>query len=134
MPNESQTVNHVINTFKNEFAPVAEKFVVNILVKEQWNSNDDYIWHPGVYVWYHKAEQRVIKVGRHLENARKRALQHINDDTHNDQYSIKALAGADQLTLILFSIINPAQYHWVAAVEIFLENTLQPAIKSKRQG
>ncbi len=135
MAKAPMTIDYVINTFRSEFAPIMGKFVVTVLEKDRWDAKEDYIWHPGVYVWYHLKEKRVMKVGRALDNARKRALQHTGDDnTHNETYSMKELAGSDQLALILFSIGDPKDYHWVAAVEIYLENALEPAIKSNRQG
>jgi hypothetical protein len=36
--------------------------------------------------------------------------------------------------LILFNVVDLDQYHWPAAVEIFMEKKLNPLVKSKRQG
>lgn len=36
--------------------------------------------------------------------------------------------------LILINCINPEDYHWVGAIEIYFEKTLKPVIRSKRTG
>ena len=139
------SIDHIVTIFGREFEPIAGKFIVNILEKDKWDSKEDYIWHPGVYVWYHREKQRVIKVGRHLENARKRALEHVQDNTNNvgrdyvdegEEYEMGKIRTSDQdnVVLILFNVRDVGDYHWVAAVEIYLERMLNPLIRAGRLG
>ncbi len=139
------TINEIRTAFEAEFSPITGKFHISMLQGPEWHEMQDYIWHPGVYVWYHKSMQRVIKVGRHLENARKRALEHIRDNTNNigkayvkegEEYSMQDIrdTDSDKVVLILFNVRDTSDYHWVAAVEIYLENVLNPLIRAGRQG
>jgi hypothetical protein len=133
MESPIQTPEYVIQTFLQEFKPVAEKF---ILIQETAataeKSTKAFVWHPGVYVWI--KDNRVIKVGRHLENSRKRALEHLRDNTQFEEFQMVQYKGQEGVTLLLFNLIHPKNFHWAAAVEMYLETTLQPAIRSKRMG
>lgn len=95
-------------------------------------SKKNYIYHPGVYVFF--LEGAVIKVGRHLTNSRKRALEHIRDNTKNDEFEMAYLKENVRAKVLLFNLENPEDYHWSASAEMFLEKRLNPIIKSKRQG
>jgi len=134
-------IDKIIEIFKKEFQPILNKFeIIQVLRGKPFTSmniveakdKNNLIWHPGVYVFY--GNERVWKVGRHLTNSRKRANQHINDNTHTEKYSIKDLEKITDAELILFNIIKQEDYHWVAAVEIYLEEKLKPLIPSKRTG
>ncbi len=128
MLNTAEEVKHI---FENEFSAVREKFcVLELNANEVKDSNMEYVWHPGVYVWFHP-EKGVLKIGRHLVNSRKRALEHIRDDTGGE---MKAYGSDPNTKLLLFNVKDINAYHWVAAVEIFLEKNLGPHIPSKRQG
>ena len=127
--------------FKDEFGIIDSKFKIirvlngkSLTIENILNAKDenDLIWHPGVYVFF--GNKRVWKVGRHLTNSRKRATQHITENTHTQKHRIKDLEKIPDAELILFNIIKEEDYHWIAAVEIFLENKLQPLIPSKRTG
>ena len=75
-----KTIDEVKQLFEEEFFNVREKFCVfTISVLKARESSEEYIWHPGVYVWWHP--DGVLKVGRHFTNSRKRALEHIEDNT-----------------------------------------------------
>lgn len=112
---------------------MADKFIViQETAATAGKSEKAFVWHPGVYVWIN--ENRVIKVGRHLENSRKRALEHIRDNTNFEEYQMVDLRDREDVVLLLFNLIEPSDFHWAAAVEMHLETVLKPAIRSKRLG
>ena len=141
----TQTPEIIIQTFLSEFQPIAHKFVV--LQETALSAADSikaFVWHPGVYVWV--KDNRVIKVGRHLENSRKRALEHLN--FHAESNSPKSFKGWEsnlpverfpfdnpsEISVLLFNVVHLSDCHWVAAVEIFMEEALKPEIRSARKG
>lgn len=121
----------VRSLFKREFGQLAEKFTIfEVSVDQAKESREPDISHPGVYVWWHP-DRKVVKVGRHLTNSRKRALEHLTDNTGG----IMAALERDKATrLLLFNVKNLEDHHWVAALEIFFENKLHPAVASDRLG
>lgn len=134
-------IDEVIEVFKSEFNPILNKFkIIRVLKGKSFNIENireakdkaNLIWHPGVYVFY--GGGKVWKVGRHLTNSRKRAIEHLVSNTHTQEYSIKNLENISGAELILFNVIDPKDSHWVAAVEIYLEKVLRPLIPSKRTG
>jgi hypothetical protein len=133
MESPIQTPEYVIQTFLQEFKPVAEKFIIlQETAATAEKSTKAFVWHPGVYVWI--KDNRVIKVGRHLENSRKRALEHLRDNTQFEEFQMVDYRDREDALLLLFNLIDPKNFHWSAAVEMYLETTLQPAIRSKRMG
>lgn len=124
-------MNQIKEIFRTEFSKISDKFQI---IEENVNvlpySEKEFISMPGVYVFFNK--NRIIKVGRHLKNSRKRAYEHITSNTKNDQVEMKNLGSEEEAKVILFNVKNPKDFHWVAAVEIFLELQLQPIIKSQR--
>ncbi len=126
-----KSAHDLIKIFEEEFASVRDKFcVLELNISQVKSSQKDCIWHPGVYVWFHP-EDGVLKVGRHFKNARKRALEHLRVNTDG---KMKKYAEDEKTTLFLFNVKDPNSYHWVAAVEVYLEKVLKPLIRSKRQG
>ena len=125
-------VEEINGLFEREFGPIKEKFHVldPLSVEEARNSSADFVWHPGVYVWIHP-EKGVIRVGRHLTNSRKRALEHIGANTGGIMAEI---AQDPQTRIMLFNVIDPKQVHWVAALEIYFESQLNPLVKAGRHG
>jgi hypothetical protein len=133
MESPIQTPEYVIQTFLQEFKPVAEKFIViQETAATAEKSTKAFVWHPGVYVWI--KDNRVIKVGRHLENSRKRALEHLRDNTQFEEFQMVDYRDWEDALLLLFNLIEPSNSHWVAAAEMYLETVLEPAIRSKRLG
>ena len=121
----------LINIFEKEFAIIKEKFsIIDVSVLDAGDSNIKNIWHPGVYVFLHP-QRGVIRVGRSFDNARKRALQHISANTGG---VMAGLVSDSEARLVLFSVINPEDYFWVAALEVYLENALSPEVPAGRQG
>jgi len=127
-------VETVTRNFLAEFYCIKEKFkIFNLSIKEAYESKEEYIYHPGVYVFWHG--DRIIKVGRHLTNSRKRALEHIRDNTKVDGFQMNSFTPSNEEGgLVLINCINPNDFHWVAAIEIFLERALEPMIRSQRTG
>ena len=123
-------VSKIIEIFKQEFAFIADKFFIyDLLLDEARRTTADHIWKPGIYILWKPT--KVVKVGRHLTNARKRAFEHL---TANTGGSMAALTDNPDARLLLFSLINPDDKHWVVAVEIFLERVLEPEVATRRLG
>jgi hypothetical protein len=128
--------------FKAEFSPIVHKFVcieeIGNTIKE---SIKTFVWHLGVYVWWR--EEYVIKVGRHLTNSRKRAMEHYTNeggqirfiyDLENKQVRKKLSGTPEEVGFLLFNLINLEDKHWAAALENYLEDTLKPLVRSMRMG
>lgn len=126
-----KTIDEVNDIFEKEFNSIRDKFAVLVVpATDAAKSNEEYIWHPGVYVWWHP-ERGVVKVGRNFTNSRKRALEHVRDNTGE---VLTELGQDPETKLILFNVKDLNDYHWVAAVEVFLEGKIDPIVKSKRTG
>ena len=125
------TIDDVQRLFEEEFSAVRDKFCVLLIpADEVAGSSEEFVWHPGVYVWWHP-ERGVLKVGRHFTNSRKRALEHIK---HNTGGVLKEYGSDPDTRLLLFNVKDPNDLHWVAAVEVFLETKAEPYVRAKRQG
>lgn len=123
--------NDIITLFQKEFSSILEKFeIYNLNIFEAKQSKADHIWKPGCYVYW-SPNKGPIKVGRSLSNSRKRALEHIRDNTGG---IMKSLEDESDAKLLLFNVKDEKNNHWVAAVEIFMELKLKPWIPSKRLG
>ena len=96
--------------------------------------SNNIIWHPGVYVFFGNGNP--YRVGRHLSNSRYRVLQHLKARTGNDSANVWHIENAPDREIILFNVTKREDYHWVAAIEIYLENVLKEhlQIPLKRQG
>lgn len=134
----------IIRSFLLEFGPEANKFKLKTVIEGKGNFTEDklkiathihedkdIIWHPGVYLFY--GNKMPYRVGRHLTNARKRTIEHIKDNTGE---AIHELNQYDDSKLLLFNLIDPDDYHFAAALEIFLENKLKRYLRipAKREG
>ena len=121
----------IIAAFESEFSPLLGKFeIYSLEVKEARNSKAKHVWKPGCYVFWNE-ELGVLRVGRSFSNSRKRALEHIRDNTGGIMHGIESDNNA---RLILFNLKRKEDVHWVAAVEVFLESILKPYIPSGRMG
>lgn len=122
---------NIIKMFKDEFVDISDKFkIFDLTAEEARHCKDDCVWHAGVYVWVHDKDG-VLRIGRHLDNSRKRALEHIVQNTGEKMRAY----GADNGTrLYLFNVINNDDKHWVAALEIYFELRLNPLLKAGRLG
>lgn len=127
------TTTEIKEEFHAEFGTIADKFtIIEEYLVNLSKSEVEYIYNPGVYVFW--LEGNVIKVGRHLTNSRKRALEHIKDNTANAGVQMASLKENTKVKVLLFNLKNIEDYHWSASAEMFLERNLNPIIKSKRQG
>lgn len=121
----------IIRKFKDEFSMIETKFIIiEEKIVDLVSSVRKFIYHPGVYIYHLNGE--IIKVGRHLTNSRKRALEHIVSNTKNEKLEMKDLIDNPNCKVTLLNVKDPQDYHWVAAVEIYMEKVLNPIIKSKR--
>lgn len=117
---------HVIERFRAEFGDLAHLFAVFVLsYAEAARTPDPLVARPGVYV--HCDHSGIVKVGRSFSNARKRALEHVRDDTGGRMGSFGS-AASDRL--VLFTVAQ--ELHWVAAFEVYFEQTLNPSVRSRR--
>jgi hypothetical protein len=135
LPMLNQILQKVKPIFESEFAPLSHKFVfIHSAIKEAYDFQQDGIANPGVYIFW--KDNEIVKVGRHLTNSRKRALQHIRDNTRNEKIEMKDLPNlaSSEAGILFINCKDPQDYHWVAALEIFLEVNLDPLIKSGRLG
>ena len=75
-------IEQVKASFESEFSPVLEKFAVyDITLDQVKNFTADFIWRPGVYVFWNESEG-VIKVGCHIEKMdiwKKRRGEYCNE-------------------------------------------------------
>ena len=126
--NDIANIKHL---FKEGFSSLSELFVIiELQIDAASDSQVPYVANPGVYVYWHP-RIGVIKVGRHLKNSRKRALEHIRDNTGG---TMAELHDDNTARLLLFNIRDAKDVHWVAALEVYFESALQPKIHSKRLG
>ncbi len=121
----------IIEIFKSEFEFIENKFII---IEEKINnlkaSRKEFIYNPGVYIFIDN--NLVIKVGRHFSNSRKRALEHIKANTKNELFEMKNLIHSHNSKVILINLKDNKEFHWIAAIEIYLEQKLKPLIKTKR--
>lgn len=129
-------IEDIILLFETEFAHVQEKFVILKLLegREELDYNRIYnlalpsaeenlIIHAGVYVFF--GNGKPYRVGRHLANSRYRVLQHMKQNTGNSHSWVLDIAQAPDREILLFNVRDQNDYHWVAALEIYLENALK---------
>ena len=141
------TVNEIIKEFEDQFSPIREKFeILKLLEGERKldyyeiehlalpSAEYNIIWHPGVYIFF--GNGKPYRVGRHLSNSRLRVLQHLNIGTGNENAKVWDIENAPDREIILFNVKDKKDYHWVAAVEIYMEKILKQELQipAKRQG
>lgn len=83
-----------------------------------------------VYIFF-GIRRGVIRVGRSFDNSRKRALQHLRENTGG---VMAELENDHNSRLILFNVKSSDDYFWVAALEVLLEKKLNPEVPAGRQG
>lgn len=121
----------VINLFEKEFWAHLKKFEkYDLPLTEAENSHEQHIWKPGVYVFWHPL-RGVIKVGRSFANSRKRAFEHIRENTGG---VMAALKNDEETRLLLFNVKELGDKHWIASLEVYFEEQLSPEIKSGKLG
>jgi hypothetical protein len=143
--NRSEIVSRVIESFEMEFNFIKDRFVVLDLLKNHRPmtleairdlkltiNGDDMVWHPGVYVFI--GGDAVYRVGRSLDNSRKRVLEHLTDKTSHQGVGVWDINDKPDKAILLFNLKNKEDIHWLAALEIFLESKFNPKIPSGRLG
>ncbi|MER3374013.1 MAG: hypothetical protein RIM83_05190 [Allomuricauda sp.] len=104
------TLQEIEEIFKAEFHPVFDRFtIIEEDVASLTSSNKEYIYHPGVYVFF--LNGKVIKVGRHMTNSRKRALEHIRDNTKNESFEMRSLNGSTGAKILLINLKDVNDYY-----------------------
>ena len=122
-------IQSVIDAFENEFTAHKHKFeLIDLKGDEIRGSQDHRVARAGVYVFF--KDKTVLKVGKSLSNARKRALEHFRDNTGK---IMKDLDGNKDLHLLLFTVNKRENEHWVIALEDLYEWKLKPFIRSDRR-
>ena len=117
--------------FEKEFETLRNKFrVIDLSIIEAEKSQELHLCMPGVYVFWHSI-RGVIKVGRHFTNTRKRAFEHLRDNTGG---VMTALKSDEDTRLLLFNVKELKDKHWIAALEVYFEGHLSPEIKAGRIG
>ncbi len=116
--------------FTNEFGIIARRFEIHDLpLSKAEKSRNPSVTQPGVYVFW-APDVGIIRVGRSYSNSRKRALEHIRDNTGG---RMAQLEGNKTVRLFLFNAPIEANRHWIAALEIFFESILNPQIPPGRK-
>jgi len=124
----------VLALFEREFSFIKNRFSVHTIpLREASENNGSVVNCPGVYVFWRR-DLGVIKVGKSQSNSKKRALEHIRDNTRNNLFKMKNLANAQETVLILFNIRDKRDVHWLLSLEAFLEWNSYPVIPSGRIG
>jgi len=132
--NNMISLSEVKNKFSNEFSSLESKFnVIELPINNALNNGAEEVNRPGIYVFWHP-ENGVIKVGKSQSNSKKRALEHIRDNTHNSDINMNTLPNKKETILLLFNIINNNDLHWLLSLEAFMELKTSPAIKAGRVG
>ncbi|MCF1753173.1 hypothetical protein [Mariniradius sediminis] len=143
--NRTEIVNQVIESFEQEFNLIKDKFVVLDLLENHRPmtieairelklpvDGEDMVWHPGVYVFI--GDGSVYRVGRSLDNSRKRVLEHLTDKTSFNGIGVWDINDKPDKAILLFNLKDKKGIHWLAALEIFLERKFNPKIPSGRLG
>lgn len=127
-------LSEVKDIFLEEFSPIKDKFnVIELYIKDAVNNFTVEVNRPGVYAFWHP-KHGVIKIGKSQANSKKRALEHIRDNTHNKNIDMKSLSDENDTILLLFNIVNDNDLHWLLSLEAFLEWNTSPAIPADRIG
>lgn len=127
-------IDEIIQKFKSEFGVKADCFdILNWSLDEANSTVDPRSNRPGIYVYWHP-QHDVVLVGKSQSNSKKRALQHISDNSRNDVVAMSDLIEDGNLRLLLFNITEEKSKHWVLALEAFFEWNIEPVIKAWRIG
>jgi hypothetical protein len=136
------TEEEILQRVKNEFGFLFSRFLHESRSLNEYEAFGEQFRNPGVYVFLDTSIGEVVKVGRSLSNAWARSWGHIKDNTHNRNLSKSQkykmgesdFVGNTSIKILIFTIENKSDLHWICALEVFLEMTLKPAIPSGRIG
>ncbi len=120
----------IFKIMRDEFGVISRLFIlIELSIKEAMTTEDITVAQPGVYILLRNG--KVVKVGRHIQNSRKRVLEHIRDNTGGKMASLK---DEPRARIVLLNLKDITKVHWLFALEVFLEQNLEPEISSKRLG
>lgn len=129
-----ETLSEVKTIFLREFSSLESKFKLLVLdIDDALNNGTNEVNRPGIYVFWHP-KYGVIKVGKSQSNSKKRALEHIRDNTHNVDFSMSCLPNEKEAKLLLFNIVDDKDLHWLLSLEAFMEWNTSPTIPAGRIG
>lgn len=119
--------------FESEFFALTGRFhTIEMSIHAARYDGSSEVNAPGVYVFWHPT-LGVVKVGKSQSNSKKRALEHLRDNTKKGDVEMAKL-GEDVTKILLFNIINAKDLHWILSLEAFLEWNAKPIINSARMG
>ena len=133
----------IISAFEEEFHFIKNKIEVMDLLKDNGEMDndvieslklpsDDYniVWHPGVYVFI--GNNSVYRVGVSMTNSRKRVMEHLEACTKENDYCVWDIDPFPDRSILLFNVKQKDDFHWLKALEVYLEKKFNPLIPSKR--
>ena len=122
--------NAIKTCLDEEFLHLKDKFELNEMEKSVNKTDEKYkiATKPGIYII--SCDNEILKVGRHFENAAKRAFEHFRDNTGfiNEKTENKTTM------IYIYNLKNRENDFWLPSLELYLEKKLEPKIKSKRNG
>lgn len=128
------SISDVKSLFEKEFFPLLKKFnVYELSLIDAANNGTMEINSPGIYVFWHP-DYGVIKVGKSQSNSKKRALEHIRDNTSNSKIEMASLKDDSKTKLLLLNIADKDNLHWILSLEAFMEWNAKPIINAGRMG
>ena len=135
----------VISAFNSEFYFLIDKFEIIDLLGDNSQMDyeiisnlklptDDYniVWHPGVYLFL--GNNLVYRVGVGMINARARVMEHLDACTSAGNCGIWDIDNFDDRSILLFTVKNKNDRHWLLALEAYFEIKFRPLIKAGRIG
>lgn len=129
-----KSISEIKGIFSKEFLAIENKFnVIELNINDALHNGNNEVNMPGIYIYWHPT-YGVIKVGKSQSNSKKRALEHIRDNTHNADINMNTLPNEKETILLLFNIINNKDLHWLLSLEAFMEWNISPAISAGRIG
>ena len=123
-----------MSVLRSEFKEIASKFTTECFSLSETKAIPE---RGGVYIFFNDNE--VWKIGKSNTNALRRALEHIRDDTGSQEgKGMAKFKDSSEMKLLLISINDPNDTHWVLALENYLERHFSSkgnlVIKSRRNG
>lgn len=129
-----QSLANVLNVFRSEFSLLLGKFAVHVLAMDRLSTTDDEsITKPGVYVFW-KKDRGVINVGKSLANAKEGALQQAGVIAKDDRVELRDIERDADCHVVLITITQDSDVHWLLSLEFYLESKLGPVIQSGHDG
>lgn len=135
----------VISAFNSEFYFLIDRFEIIDLLGDNSQMDyeiisnlklptDDYniVWHPGVYLFL--GNNLVYRVGVGMINARARVMEHLDACTSAGNCGIWDIDNFDDRSILLFTVKNKNDRHWLLALEAYFEIKFRPLIKAGRIG